>query len=84
MAEKSRSSMVRSAVESLDLDTLLFLAEQLAGSQADGHLTILRFTTEWKCMLGTPDLRGGEGADEVGSLPGFASLREALIHLICH
>jgi hypothetical protein len=67
--------------ESLDLGTLLSLAERYAVDRADGHLTLIRFTTGWKCMLGTPDL-DGEGRKEVSALPAFDSAREALTSLL--
>ena len=34
----------------------------------DGHLTIFKFTSGWKAMLGTPDLDGGTGRNEVARL----------------
>ena len=45
----------------LDLRTLISLPEMKARDY-EGHLTIMRFTTEWKAMLGTLDLDTGEGA----------------------
>jgi len=71
----------RSNVESLDLATLLALAERIAVERADGHFTLMRFTTGWKCMLGTPDL-DGDGRGEVVKLPTFQSAREALTAFI--
>jgi len=35
-------------------DTLVALLEEIARRDYGGHLTIFRFTTGWKCMLGTP------------------------------
>ena len=71
-------------LDHLDLETLITLAERLAKQTQDGHLTILRFTTEWKCALGTPSFYSSDGRSEVADLPGFATLREALTHLIIH
>ncbi|NOK37139.1 hypothetical protein HMI49_28475 [Corallococcus exercitus] len=71
----------RSNVESLDLATLLALAERIAVERAGGHFTLMRFTTGWKCMLGTPDL-DGDGRGEVAKLPAFQSAREALTAFI--
>ncbi|MDP2603401.1 MAG: hypothetical protein Q8S00_12525 [Deltaproteobacteria bacterium] len=65
---------------------MLRLAEKLAVDLKDGHLTILRFTTHWKIMLGTPemtidfpraldgDITDTCGYGEVKKLPGFDSL----------
>ena len=48
---------------------------------ADGHLTIMRFTTHWKAMLGTPDMDTKEGRGQVRDLRGHESLEEALEYL---
>jgi hypothetical protein len=70
------------SIESLDLDTLMALAERIAVERDDGHFTLMRFTTGWKCMRGTPDL-DGDGRTEVAALPAFGSVREALASFIC-
>jgi hypothetical protein len=49
----------------MDLNTLMALAEKRAQSEADGHFTLMRFTTGWKCFLGTPDLDYGDGREQV-------------------
>ena len=69
-------------IESLDLSTLIALAERIAIDRADGHFTVMRFTTGWKCMAGTPDLDVG-GRDEVSALASFRSMREALVSFVC-
>jgi hypothetical protein len=57
---------------------LLIQAERIAREHHDGHLTIFRFTTEWKAMFGTPsDLRR-----QLNALDGHASLHEALRALV--
>ncbi len=48
-----------------------------ADERHDGHLTIFRWTTGWKAMLGTPDLDTGDGRWEVWELPMFDSMEEA-------
>ena len=63
---------------------LLTLAENLACEKADGHLTILRFTTGWKVAIGTPSLFGTEGRDEVEKLKSHKTLAEALANLIAN
>ncbi len=78
-----------------NLETLLSLAEAMALKKADGHLTILRFTTHWKVILGTPDLitgddkvvitgglKHGGGYGQVLELEGYGTLEEALKNLI--
>ena len=66
----------------LDLETLVGLCEIAASRDTDGHLTILRYTTGWKVMLGTPDLRSGEGSAEIDELESFGTLKEALVDLL--
>lgn len=68
--------------EKASLEELLQAAETLARVRSDGHLTILRFTSEWKCTFGTPDLTGGGGRQEVAALSGYPSLKHALIALL--
>ena len=67
---------------------LLEHAERLAVQQADGHVTIMRFTTGWKVMLGTPEMTAeftgenfeitGGGYGDVQKITAFKSLQEAL------
>lgn len=64
-----------------DLRTLIALAE-IKARDCGGHLTIMRFTTEWKAMLGTPELDTGEGRKQVLSLKGYESLEDTLSYLI--
>jgi len=52
--------------------------ERMATDHEDGHLTIFRFTTGWKVMLGTPDLDTGYGRDEVSYLDAYPTLRKAI------
>ena len=61
-----------------ELDVLLGMAESLARQRADGHLTLLRFTTGWKVALRTPDLLGQRGHGEVMHLTSYPTLPEAL------
>jgi hypothetical protein len=59
---------------------MLRLAEDFADSHEDGHLTIMRFTTGWKIMFGTPELTI-DGRDEIWRLATFKSLEAALENL---
>jgi hypothetical protein len=61
----------------LSMRATLKIAEEIARSHFDGHLTIMRFTTHWKVMFGTPAHR-----DEIKRLPYFLTLREALEWLV--
>lgn len=62
----------------LDLNTLMSLAETIAQREADGHFTLMRFTTGWKCFLGTPDLDSGKGREQVWSQPMYPTATAAL------
>lgn len=64
--------------EQTEVARLLEMAEYRAAQRYDGHLTIMRFTTGWKVMFGTPDLDGGTGRDEVADLTGYPTLAIAL------
>jgi hypothetical protein len=66
----------------VDLHTLIALAEEMARERADGHLTILRFTTHWKVVFGTPHLDMPDGRFEVQALVGYSTLEAALAELI--
>lgn len=67
---------------------LLQEAQECAEAIDSGHLTILRFSSEWKVMLGTPNLDDdygqGSGRDEVWQLQGFTALEAALADLLAH
>ena len=71
------------------IDDLVTIAEQVAQGKHDGHLTLMRFTSGWKVMFGTPELSCasleeveagtfGGGYGEVQNLPTYPTLREAL------
>lgn len=69
-------------VEDYNLETLVALAETLARRQADGHLTLMRFTTGWKVALGTPDIEAQVARTELDKMPSHPTLREALVSLL--
>lgn len=60
---------------------LLKIAELIARTRYDGHLTVMRFTTHWKAIFGTPNL-DIDGRVEVRRLKGFPTLEQALKQLI--
>jgi hypothetical protein len=57
--------------------TLIKIAEAIANEHFSGHLTILKFTTEWKAGFGTITER-----DEINELIGYSTLDDALTNLI--
>lgn len=61
------------------LTLLMARAEQISVEKYDGHLTIMRFTTNWKVAFGTPDLDGGFGRKEINALQGYSNLCDALL-----
>ena len=64
------------------LAPLLWLAELRAKREADGHFTLMRFTTGWKCFLGTPDLDTGEGRGFVQKVPLHPTAEAAITHFL--
>jgi hypothetical protein len=62
------------------LDHLTSLAIRHTG----GHLTIMRFTTNWKAMLGTPCMDGMSDFDLLASIPGAATLDGAVENAMDH
>ena len=65
--------------QNISTDDLIVLTNLVAKRYADGHLTILNFTTGWKCMVGTPDLEAGEGRKQLAALQTHESLNDALV-----
>jgi hypothetical protein len=63
------------------LPKLLRQAERSADANHGGQLTIMRVSTGWKVMYGSPDLESGEGHKEVQKLRTFKTLYEALSSL---
>ena len=49
----------------LSTEDIVALATMAARCYADGHLTIMKFSSGWKCMVGTPDLDSGEGRKQI-------------------
>ena len=65
-----------------DFLTLLVATEKLAETKADGQLSIMRFTTGWKCFLGTPHFDFEGGRAQLEAIPLKTSLKEALLHVL--
>ena len=63
------------------LEMLLGIASELAKEQFDGHLTIMRFTTNWGVGYGTPT-DDGHTRDFIGCLTEGGTLYEALLGFI--
>ncbi len=64
------------------LSKLLRQAEQIAGDKHDGHLTLMRLSTGWKAMFGSPDYESDEGRRGVQKLKTFKTLYEAVNSLL--
>jgi hypothetical protein len=65
-----------------EVDRLLKLVTLEAKRLHDGHFTIFGFTTNYKVAFGTPNLYPGAGGSayaQLGEMPGFPTLKEALI-----
>jgi len=57
---------------------LLQICELIAARMSDGHFTLLRFTTGWKCCFFTPE----PFRERVWELPAFETASEAMIWAI--
>jgi len=75
-------SMKKFNPDDYDLELLLQIVQAKAAQISSGHLTILKFSTEWKVMLDTPNLDTGKGREEVKKLKPFDTLKDALIDLL--
>lgn len=64
----------------MSTDQLIALAEGIAKQYADGHLTVLRFTTNWKVIIGT--VQPLEDYGLILAAPAYPTLRKALLGLL--
>ena len=65
-----------------DLELLILRASQIAHYQPfDGHLTIFKFTTDWRVSLGTP-MDDGHTRDFIDCAVRGNSLKAALLNFI--
>ena len=56
---------------------LLKPLEDTANSKTDGHFTIMKFTTKWKCCLGTVDHR-----EKIVNMSSGITVDEAILNCI--
>ena len=61
-----------------DLKTLLRLFEKKATSDSDGHFTIMRFSTGWRVMFGTPELTKS-GREDIVLIGETSNMEEGII-----
>ena len=64
------------------LPRILRQVERIAEEKHGGHLTLLRVSTGWKAMYGSPNLESEEGQREVQRLRTFKTLYEAVHSLL--
>ena len=69
-------------MERLELNTLFDILEEMAKKEADGHITIMKFTTGWKVAFSTPDLFSGNGNEQISKLKNYDTLKEAIKDLL--
>lgn len=62
----------------------LKLAEKEAKKNHGGHLTVMRFTSGWKAIFGTPSLDCEDGRFEFCGLQHHTTMDGALIDLLSH
>jgi len=61
---------------------MMEMVEKIANRKCDGHFTLMKFSTGWKGMYGTPDLNGLDTRQLIKQLPIFDSLYECLKSLV--
>jgi hypothetical protein len=64
------------------LPKLLRQVERMAEEQHGGQLTLLRLSTGWKAMYGSPDTQSEEGQREIQRLKIYRTLYEAVQSLL--
>jgi hypothetical protein len=70
------------ALQAFETDRLLKLLRLEAQKNYDGHYSILAFTTNFKVAFGTPFIMDNTAYVQVLQTPGFATLKEAIIHAL--
>jgi len=50
--------------------------------EADGHITIMKFTTGWKVAFSTPDFDSGDGREQISKLKNYDSIKEVIKDLL--
>ena len=66
----------------LKTEDLIGLIEMAATCFTDGHITLMKFTTGWKCKLGTIDIDSGNGRTEINELETFETIDAAIVNEI--
>lgn len=56
--------------------------EEIAKEEADGHITIMKFTTGWKTAFATPDIDAGRGREQINKLKNHDTLEEVIKELL--
>lgn len=54
----------------------------MAKKEADGHITIMKFTNGWKAAFATPNLDTGQGRKQIIKLKKHDTLEEAIENLL--
>ncbi len=68
--------------ETVDLELLMQIAQAKAASVSSGHLTIMKFSTHWKILFGTPNLDSEDGRIQVWNLKSYDTLKKALVDIL--
>ena len=75
--KKTGNKLLTIKTNTMTTKALIKIAESIANQHFSGHLTILKFTTEWKVGFGTITER-----DEINERIGYDNLDDALTNLI--
>lgn len=65
----------------MDNKTLEFVGS-VSRLKADGHFTLMKFTTGWKAMFFTPNLDGVNSRELIWKMPIFKTADEAINYAI--
>ena len=69
-------------LRSMTVDQLLAVAETIALQRHDGHLSIFRFTTNWKVVFGTPPHLFESVNEVLSRVTAKPTLKTSLVHAI--
>jgi len=81
MTTEREQSALDESVDQYSTEELESIVSALAKRRSDGHYTLLKFTTGYKAVLGTPDV-WLDDRETIWSLPTAVTARQALVDLL--
>lgn len=72
-------SLLTKKEEIMDAKDLFEFVESVAGLKADGHFTLMKFTTGWKAMFFTPNMDvKSKSREQIFMMPSFSTAERAI------